>query len=105
MIGSGPSANSKRSPSSHGTGIVSNSGLHRPRKLKLTFGPWKRRKGEINDDADFSIRDRCGRGSCRGRVHKQIAQEQGADPTWRGQKAPPVGVREVNDASIASLEM
>src|SRR5882762_11678575 len=57
-IGSGPNENSKRSLSSHETGIVFSSGLHRLRKLKLPFGPWKRRKGEPNDDADLSTRDR-----------------------------------------------
>src|SRR5580692_666596 len=96
MIGSGPNANSKRSLFSHETGIVFNSGLYRLRKLKLIFGLWKRRKGETNDDADdLSNRDRRSRRTGRDCVHKPIPQEQGADPTWRGQKAPPIGLREL----------
>src|SRR5216684_1820687 len=95
-IGSGPNANSKKSLFSHETGIVFNSGLHRLRKLKLIFGLWKRRKGETNDDAhDFSNRDRRSRGTGRGGVHKPNAEEQGADPTWGGQKAPPIRAREL----------
>jgi outer membrane protein TolC len=100
-IGTGPNANSKRSLFSHETGIVFNSGLPRLRKLKLTFGLWRRREGETNDDADdFSNRDWRSRRSGRCRVHKPIAQKQGADPTWRGQKAPPVGVRELKEERV-----
>src|SRR5882762_1150986 len=94
-IGSGPNENSKRSLFSHETGIVFSSGLHRLRNLKLIFGLWKRREGETNDHADdLSNRDR--RSCCTGRgcVHKPNAEEQGATPTWRGQKAPPIGVQE-----------
>ena len=96
-IGSGPNANSKRWLSSYETGIVLNSELHRLHKLDLTFKLWKRGKGDSDDDSyDFSNRDWRSHRSGRGCVHGPIAQEQGADPTWRGQKAPPVGVQELN---------
>src|SRR4029077_1496123 len=56
--------------------------------------PCKQRKGETNDDADFSDRYRPGGRTGRGRIHQPIAQIQGADPTWGGQKAPPIEVQE-----------
>src|SRR5260370_31054563 len=100
-IGTGPNANSKSSLFSHETGIVFNSGLHRLRNLKLIFGLWKRREGETNDHADdLSNRDRRSCRSGRGCVHKPNAEEQGAAPTWRGQKAPPIGVRELDEERV-----
>src|SRR5882762_3361656 len=100
-IGSGPNANSKRLLFSHETGIAFSSGLPRLARRKLTFGAWKRWKGETNDDADdFSNRDRRSSRGGRDCVHKPIAQEQGANPTWRGQKAPPVGVRELKEEGV-----
>ena len=60
----------------------------------MTFGAWKIWKRETNDDArDFSNRARRRPCGGRGHIHTQVAQEQGADPTWRGQETPPLGVR------------
>src|SRR5260370_2342136 len=93
MIGSGPNANSKRSVFSHETGIAFNNGSPRLRKLKLIFDPWKRRKGEANDDNDdFSNRDRHSFGDGCDRVYTPIAQKQGADPAWRRQEDSPLGI-------------
>jgi hypothetical protein len=47
---------------------------------KLTFGGWKRWKGETHDDAgDVRKRDRRSPRSGRGRTPTPIAQRQGAE--------------------------
>ena len=70
----------------------------------MIFGLWKRRNGEANDDADDSSnRDRRSRRTSRSRLHKSIEQEQGADPTWREQKAQPVGVAKYSELAKSMI--
>jgi hypothetical protein len=64
-------------------------------KTEIDIRPMETKEREANDDTrDF--RRRVGRSSRsgRGHVHRPIAQKQGTDPTWRGQKTPLVVVRE-----------
>ena len=59
----------------------------------MTSDAWHQWKGENNDLAGYFNRDWRSPRNGRYRADTPIAQEQRANPTWRGQEAPPVGVR------------
>src|SRR5277367_294911 len=95
MIGSGPNVNSKRSPSSHETGIVFTTRLLRFQMLKLPFRTLKRGRHQVDDLArDFGKHGhRSPRGSC-GHIHSPVSQDKGAGPTRYQQTPSPVRIQE-----------